>query len=374
MARPSPWLLLTCLSWTAACGSGVHDLGDEAGPLAFVQGEVTGDVARRLPEGRAVDDLRLRAGLLWAALAEPGTYCQRYGNPLLPGGEVSEVARVACPDLLGVAPGLVGPSAALDTRSSSFEVPLLHLPTAESMVGEVSARVAYASVVLYDDVNGNGTLDLIERPRWRWRDHDDDGGPGDRRLRRARLREWPEEDPATTDAIYAASFVTMGASHRRLAFREGAFATSFFYPMLGCDPPPQGFSVVDVKGPVFQPTCSATPLADAALTLPVAAPSALDDLRCAQPRHQLGVYPEDEPDPSWPRHCVSRDELVTADPDAACPGIAQLVLKGCPGQPDCRYPDWNMCKSPPDWWPCTEADDPPPDEGRGGGGRGGPPR
>lgn len=354
----------------SGCG-GVHDLGEEGGALAAVAGEWSGDLSRHLPDGRTLGDVELRAGLLWATLPEPEPYCQQHGNPLLPGaGPVPEVARLGCPDLLGVAPGLVGPSVEIDPQDGSFEVPLLHLPSAEVMVGEVSARVAYASLLLYDDVNGNGSLDLVERPR-RPQRHDGEGGPGSGQDRRARPREWSKADPETSDVIYAASFVTMAQPHQRLAFREGGFAISFFYPMLGCDPPPQGFSVVDVAGPVFQAVCAAAALTEAAPRLSISAPGKLASLRCQQPRGQLGVRPDAEPNPAWPRHCANRQELVTVDPDAECPGIIQFTLKGCPGDPECRQPDWNLCGDPPAWWPCTEADDPPP-EASPGGGRGGP--
>src|SRR5207248_5057396 len=104
--------------------------------------------------------------------------------------------------------------------------PLLDLPTADLMIGGVTARVAYASLVLYDDVNGNGALDFAAPQRL--------GG---------------DMPPPDEDLVVGASFVTMTAPDRRLAYREGDFdANAACYPRAGCPAPPPGLSIVAAGG------------------------------------------------------------------------------------------------------------------------------
>src|SRR5262249_12373099 len=100
--------------------------------------------------------------------------------------------------------------------------------------GDVTARVAYASLVIYDDRDGDGTLTL--------------GRP-------ARLAGREPSDPAndqgisTLDLVYAASFTSMTRPDTRLAFREGAFnQAAAFYPRSGCGDPLPSFSIVSAGG------------------------------------------------------------------------------------------------------------------------------
>src|SRR4029078_11157674 len=105
------------------------------------------------------------------------------------------------------------------------------VPSARCGVGQGTARVAYPSLVVFDDRNDTGTLDLWQQfPSFI---NDDREGPP------AIIGRDP---PAI---IYGASFVTMTDPDRRVSYREGDFDDlSAFYPRAGCDPPTPGFSVL----------------------------------------------------------------------------------------------------------------------------------
>ena len=86
---------------------------------------------------------------------------------------------------------------------------LSQLPAPDVMVGDVTARVAYASLVVFDDRDDSGTLELSRprRPPFAFEDE----------------RGFQPGRPDSLDVIYGASFVTMTAPDQRVAYREGAF-------------------------------------------------------------------------------------------------------------------------------------------------------
>jgi hypothetical protein len=81
----------------------------------------------------------------------------------------------------------------------SFVIPVRRLPDASFAVGDTSARIAWGSVVVAADANGNGLFDLL-------------------------VASDPFSGPDTlADLAVAASFVTLQGPQQRLAFREGGW-------------------------------------------------------------------------------------------------------------------------------------------------------
>jgi hypothetical protein len=345
------------LSGVTACG----DLKGFGGPIPAL---VTFDVATSaLPAGHS-----FRVALVWGAqwLSEPLCF-------LPPDPRDDANARVAavtagCRDPFGFVPARVAASAPLDPDGRA-SVPLFTVPSADTLVGDVTSRIAYGSLVVYDDRDGTSTLDFAAPNR----------PPTDE----------PMEGPptSTSDVVYGASFVTMTAPDERIAYREGGFsASAAFYPRAGCSAPPLGFSVETASG--FT--------AEAAIAAAIAGmlPHEQDVGRCRERRASQGpvVIAVDRPDtrslrelacledtvdssvsyreagamaPDLPGRtfaCVhvasfgapsDTVELVVAGrPDDACAGLTHYILRGCSEGPDCQLPEWDHSASPPAWWPC----------------------
>jgi hypothetical protein len=262
------------------------------------------------------------------------------------------------------------------------------------MVGDLTARIAYASLIVYDDINGNGTLDF-HYPRHHQR-RDEGYNPG---------------TPDTRDKVYGASFISMTKPDQRVAYREGAppGANFAFYPRVGCPDPPPAFSILSASG--FSMTsfsaaakngelpaeddlteCAAATLAETVVTIRLSAPPAptgpagdagadgdagaqsgedysLAELACTDPETSgMTFYQKPDTEPDWTKitfACVgfphltgdtaaapSGQQLVIASaPDDPCQSVTHYTLRGCDNDPNCSAPSWDL--APPAWWPCT---------------------
>ena len=163
-----------------------------------------------------------------------GTQWQLEPFCLLPpeSAEAAAVIAAGCRDPFGFVPNRVAVSVPV-TLGTQASLPFYDLPGADVMVGDVTSRVAYGSLVVYDDRDGNGSLDLARPGRTA---SGGDEGRGD-------------DSIDSTDVVYGASFWTMTAPDQRVAFREGAFnARSAFYPRSGCGDPPPQFSILAAGG------------------------------------------------------------------------------------------------------------------------------
>jgi hypothetical protein len=218
----------------------------------------------------------------------------------------------------------------------NFDLVLLHLPRAAVSVGDEATRIAYGSLLVVEDVNGDGQLSLAPVGR---------GGPG------------PGGGLPDSDTIVAASFHSLRAAQQRVVFREGGFvADSNFYPAPGCAAPPPGFSIQTAP-----PYPAAPPAAEACTfraatsrldVLPLAADEALAlqcraagrDPRVREPRA------ENQPSPAT-RICLAPDVLAVVSMDL-CPRMIAFALAGCDRDPFCLSPEWDHRTSPPSWWPC----------------------
>jgi len=334
----------------AGCGDLVG-FGGPVTPLATIDINVSGDPMADAP----------RVALVWGApyLIEPLCFLP----PETP--EVAAVLAQGCRDPFGFLPDRVGANAEL--VGSTAEISLFELPAADVMVGDVTARVAYGTFVLYDDRDGNGTLDL-GRPR-RPVSPDDEGPPG--------------QD--SVDIVRGASFVSMTEPDQRLAFREGAFIQTAFYPRAGCGAPLLAFSVLAAGGftaqdaiaatlrgelPTEDPaSCAQSPVEAAPIVITVRPPEEVTEVACTERRVDSSTRYRDPPVemPDLTNRllaCAGLPDfgggpssdviqlLVSSATDARCRGLTHYVLRGCDNDPNCEMPEWDLTATPPAWWPC----------------------
>lgn len=351
------------MAWLAVAGCGdLSGFGGAVPPLASVHIRVTGDFASVEVPGSAPP--RLQVALVWGTqwLTEP--LC------ILPPDDASVAAVIAagCRDTFGFVPDRVAVNAPL-AADGTAELDLFDLPAADVMVGGVTARVAYASVIVYDDRDGDGTLSFGRANRLAGRDM----GPP------------PDPGVSTADLVYAASFATMTAPDSRVAFREGGFdRTAAFYPRSGCGDPLPSFSIVSAGGftaeaaiaatlagqlPAEDPaTCREQPV-DTPLELPFRPPAQLRELACIERATDSSIRyrepPADAPDfTSRTTACAKVPDFgsgkasgmlqlaVSGRSDDSCVGLTHYVLRGCRNDALCELPTWDITKSPPTWWPC----------------------
>lgn len=341
----------------AGCGDLVG-FGGEVPPLTTIQIATTGTATE--------PPVQLQAALVWGAqfLIEP--LC------ILPpeSAEVAAVLAQGCRDPFGFYPDRVAASVAI-AENTAIELPLFDLPAADVMVGDVTARVAYASVVVYDDRDGNGTLDLTRARR------PQTGGDGG----------GPDMPPMTDDVVLGASFVSMTRPDQRIAFREGGFdSKAAFYPRAGCAGPPAGYSVLAAGGftatdaiaaslrgelPLEDPATCGAALPDAApITVALESSAEVRQVACTERRTDSSLRYREPPDapPDLTDRAVACAKLpdfgtgygagiiqlvVSSRTDDRCRGITHFVLRGCDNDPTCAEPEWDHSAAPPAWWPCT---------------------
>jgi hypothetical protein len=345
-----------------ACGCGTLDgFGGPQPPLASFTVEVdnTPGIITGTPD--------LHVAFVWGRqwLVEP--LCIVPIDPRDDAAKVQAVIAAGCRDPFGFVPARVDASVPI-TLGTPATIDLTTLPGADVMVGDLTARVAYASFVVYDDGNNNGLLDLAAPNR-----PPEDGPPMGNNL--------PTQ---TTDIVYGGSFVAMTRPDQRAAFREGAFIQSGFYPRAGCEDPPVKFSVLAASGFSAQDAITATLAgtvpqesdpsqcanatpADATVSFAVQSPKDRDvaELACTERTTDSTVrYREpdmDAPDltnrtsacvhyPSFGDPSDIVEFVVSGRSDDACVGLTHYILKGCREGPNCASPDWN--DGPPSWWPC----------------------
>jgi hypothetical protein len=346
----------------AACGK-LEGTGGPATPLVSFTVTFSGDVGPLRPPGPAGE---LRLALVWGDqwLTEP--FC------VLPpeSAEAAAVIAAGCRDPLGFVPLTVGASVPL-APDGPTSLTLEQLPSADVMVGDITARVAYGSLVVFEDHNANGTLDLSRPFRQPAPDGDEGRGP-------------PVFN--SPDVIFGASFVTMTAPDRRVAYREGGPPTGAFYPRAGCPPPPPGFSIVGAGGFSRMDALTATlagtlPQEDPA-TCTVDKPATTTAIEARPPAEVQEVGCDEratdssiryrEPPPDSPDMngrvlaCAHLPSFDTTTPSSLiqlvvsgrasdhCKGLTHFVLRGCREKVDCPVPDWDFTANPPAWWPCPQ--------------------
>ena len=328
-------LLLLC-----ACGGGVHDLSVSAPPLLVIQGRT--DLASL---NRQNPDAGLVAALVWAGVPNIDPICLKYAD--------DPVVDAGCPDPYGMFYGAVETSAPVGA-DGSFTLALNTLPAAAVSIGDTETRIAYGSLIIAEDDNGDGELSLLGVGG---------GGGGDGF---GGGNKFAAGGPF--DTIVAATFYSLHASQDRLAFREGGFVeNSNFYPAPGCADPPQGFSFM--SAPLYQAsgggTCSYE-AASALVTVPALDAADAQALTCRPARQPVDLNRANDlnsgGDPNGPlgnlppgsrASCLSHELLAVASTDPfGCPHLQGFALKGCAQDPFCTHPDWDDTANPPGWWPC----------------------
>ncbi|MBK9031932.1 MAG: hypothetical protein IPL61_11500 [Myxococcales bacterium] len=357
---------LALVAVAALVGAGCGDLvgfGGDVPPLATVTVTTTGALDDVRVPGATDEDLRV--ALVWGTQWFPEPLC--FLPPASP--EVAGAVAAGCRNPLAFTPARVGPSAPLVVGQPAM-IDLMALPSADVMVGDVTARVAYASVVVFDDRDHSGTLELGRATRL-------PSGGFD-----------PEQDVRTEDIVYGASFVAMTEADTRLSFREGAFLESGFYPRHGCGAPPSAFGLLSAGGFTFEAAVAATlagqlpdqdptscredALDAAIVTVPLRATEEVREVACEQRRLDASVRyrqpPADPPDlTGHALACAHIPSLGMPDPatadlvqlvvaglaDEPCQGLTHYTLIGCDrGELTCDAPQWDFRESPPSWWPC----------------------
>jgi len=367
----------------------IRGLDDTLTPLARVQVSLSQTQVSSLP---AEVRQRLRVGVIWAGINLPSSWCAEQLNrvfmsPNQSVGERNSQSEDApdehpqnsgvltpeslehlfqlltlCPDPLGVVPALAGPSSSISEgveREGSLDVEIIFtaLPPAEVIIGTPDARVAYGSLVIFDDINEDGVLNIgfstppiFEKGRESSDEENDDDFKNRRRF---------EDEPIDPDIVYGASFLTLLDSQKRLAFREGDFVESFFYPLGGCEPPP-GMSIMMVEpeevGDLEETHCQAQSIGDP-LALELARPdSRLQELVCeptpvwVSRAENLTPYLEDQ---GLKLTCLSSWELAVSSTESSCKTLSIFRLVDCPShEPECDDPGWDDRAQPPLWWPC----------------------
>ena len=349
--------------------AGCDDLtgfGGEAPPFATIRVQTSGDFeAVRVP---MAPDEELRVGLVWGEQWLPEAMC--FLPPESP--EVAAVVAAGCRNPLSFTPVRVSESEPL-VRGGITELSLSELPSADLMVGDLTARVAYASIVVFDDRDRDGTLQLGRA----------------RRFPQGGFNPNPDE-VVTRDVVYGASFVAMSEPDTRLAFREGGFFETGFYPRHGCDAPLPAFSLLSAGGfsfaaavaataagmlPSEDPaTCSEVKPEDAIVTVPFRANTEVREVGCEQRREDSSVryrQPPDEPlelanltyacakIPSFGTDTGGSTDgiiqlVVATRAEDTCKGLTHYTLIGCDEETtfECDAPEWDFRANPPAWWPC----------------------
>jgi len=398
MATVRRALALGCLVLAlGGCGK-LQNWGGPASPLVTFNVTFEGDLAPLRPP-HITEERSLKVALVWGAqwLTEP--FC------ILPpeSPEAAAVIADGCRDTFGFVPARVDATAPL-TQGQPATLPLFQLPTAEVMVGDVTARVAQGSLVVFDDRDGSGTLELSRPHRAPL-----SGNEPDRFIK---------ETPDSFDIIYGASFVSMTAADQRVIYREGGFnLNGAFYPRAGCAPPLKAFSVAGAGGfsasaalaatlagtlPQEDPaTCTDALPAETTVSIAARAPAELAEVGCDErivngsPRYR--EPPEEQPDLTGRTvacaHLPSFDTggglggegdvgdagnanetsdagtgdagsgaagassliqlVVSGRPGDRCRGLTHYVLRGCRESVTCVLPDWDYTSSSAiSWWPC----------------------
>jgi hypothetical protein len=319
-------VLSATLVGLCSCGQGVHDLTVSSQPLVVIKGHVDASSLIRTHPSSA-----LLGALIWASVPQVNPVCVEFQDA---------VTAPACPDPLGVFTGEIQASVAVD-GDGNFELPLFHLPAARVSVGDAVTRIAYGTLVVVEDVNGDGQLTFVL--------------PSGGRRRRALP---PVSNPSDPDLIVAATFSSLRVDQRRIVFREGGFVRdSYFYPAPGCDDPPEGLSVM-MAGAYVDASHAMGPCAYATtegrLELTPLSPTDGLALECravqAQPNVQQPVG--DEPPSGNPtKTCFGANVLATVY-SGPCPYLRSYALAGCQEDPMCASPEWNLTLAPPSWWSC----------------------
>lgn len=328
--EPEARVLVAMAALAAGCTGSVHDESLPSGPLLIIRGHV--DLASLT---RTHPGAQLLGALGWAAPAAVNPVCIEFD---------ALKTNAACPDPYGVFWGQLERAAPV-AADGSFALELYGLPKASVSVGDEITRIAYGSLIVVEDVNGDGQPSLP-------------APAGDRGGRHGRGEEEAPVPVPNPDVVVAASFYTLRADQRRIVFREGGFVEgSNFYPAPGCNAPPGGFSVL--TAPPYSDEkparggCTVQDIGGTIEVVPLSLEEAVKfECRPAQRGTTVRQPEADEPPaPGTTSICLSREILASVAP-GLCPRLTAYALKGCRTDPLCEKPEWDQTAAKPSWWPC----------------------
>jgi hypothetical protein len=352
------------LTLLALCGCGDLQGLDDSEPIPLAKIKVKTSGSFESVRAPMATNERLRATVIWGTQRLPEALC--FFPPESP--EVAAVVAAGCRNPLSFTPLLVGASTPL-VPDEEATIELDALPPPEVLLGTATARVGYASIVVYDDRNDLGSLQLTDDIRFNF-----------------------ENDTTLdllSDIIYGASFVSMTQPDTRLAFREGEFIETGFYPRKGCPAPLSGFSIARAGGFSLADAITATaegklPLQSAesceqlslaqVVTVPLSPNSAVREVGCEQSEGGLNssvIYraPENPPNTEEEVFACAKIPKFSSEPSVtdditqlilapkkteACRRVKHYTLFGCFARSfdECKEPDWDFRQTPPAWWPC----------------------
>jgi hypothetical protein len=353
--------ILTLLALFGCGGCGDLQGLDDSQPIPLAKIKVKTSGSFESVRAPMATKERLRATVIWGTQRLPEALC--FFPPESP--EVAAVVAAGCRNPLSFTPLLVGPSTPL-VPGEEATIELDTFPPSEVLLGISTSRVGYGSIVVYDDRQGSGDLQLAT-----------------------------EFDASNTELdlnnyiVYGASFVAMSEPDTRLVFREGEFIETGFYPRKGCPAPLPGFSIARAGG--FSLTDALTATLDNKLpaqpegscqqlslgevvTIPFRPTTEVREVGCKQTDGINGnVYyrsPDENPmDPDKTVFACAKIPKFSSEPSAtdnitqlivapkqteACRNVRHYTLYGCYGSSfdDCTVPDWDYRQTPPAWWPC----------------------
>lgn len=350
----------------AGCGR-LDGIGGPTTPLATFHLMASGDLAPLLPAGDT-GEVALQVALVWGDqwLTEP--FC------ILPPESDAAAAVIAagCRDPFGFVAVRVAANVPV-TLGTQASISLDDLPSADVLVGSLTSRVAYASLVLYDDRDLDGTLSIAQ-PHRTASGRGSVGGP-------------PIGDTIDSrDVVYGASFVSMTAPDERVSYLEGIFdKTAAFYPRSDCGEPLPGFSVLAAAGfsaasglasaatgqlPAENPaSCAQSKPGDIVIGVRAQAPADVQEVSCSERTADSSTRyrepPAEEPDligrvtacahlPTFDVGTLASlsQFVLSGRAQDRCKGLTHYTLRGCRENVACAVPDWDFTANPPAWWPC----------------------
>lgn len=297
----------------SACGEGVHSGESFGEPLVTLRARIEGQAPSTATTGE------LSASMIWAAMPAEFEECME--------AAIDEGEIMTCMEGNRFVPALATNSVPVQpVFPASFEIPLYTLPSPAVLSGSPGALFGYGILVVYDDGNTNGELDLVD-----------------------------SEATSSVDTVLGASAPTGQHEIGFVVYREGALSPVWkMFSLFGCGEPEQGFSVIRMVMDEAAGTlsCVVRRTNDTTLAVYFEDSEEMRSLVC-EAAEEGSTYPAAEPPPGATVECYGPDFMrFASNPSAYCRHWQTYRLSGCFDPLDCSTPDWDLTASPPDWWPC----------------------
>jgi len=333
-----------------ACGTGLSDT--DAAPDLEIKLKVDFDTDTL---AYALDDVPLIGAMYWVSGVDVPEVC------LLP--EAAGLLTDLCPDPFLVSGAWMASSVTIDPQATGFELTLNALPPFYTVVGDVNGRVAYGSIIVFSDADGDGALTLLPQLGFDKPKGDSEGGErGDDKEETGDIDGW------VSDRVVASSFYHLNEPQVRLVHKEGAFdLSSNFLPAENCEEAPSGFSLLKQVTQDEAGQLNACEIGPTTESIPMWPLNDEQDaqLSCTQNWADWGApWGCEEASGEWEDEgegyaadytdaiCIRSDLLVLPYPDGGCGAFQTFGLSGCWSGINCETLDWDCRDAPPADWPC----------------------